>query len=119
MVDLELLGGTREAAGVGQREKESQVVPVHARLRINAQSLRGKVHSGGRDAVIHSRSRRQTWNDELIPTLAGHPRDLQARISDGRTAPGALRLRRMVWSDGDGTTTLLRFVQLNIPGVRG
>jgi hypothetical protein len=36
MVDPELFGRAREAAGFGEREKEFEVVPVHATLRINA-----------------------------------------------------------------------------------
>jgi len=43
------------------------------------------VHSGGRDAVIHSRSRKQTWNDELIPTTS-----MQAGAGRGRLALSAL-----------------------------
>src|SRR5438046_45028 len=50
---------TREAAGFGQREKELQVVPVHARLRIIAHSLRRNWRSANDDAVIQLRSRRR------------------------------------------------------------
>jgi hypothetical protein len=40
VVDPELLRSAREAPGLGQREKEFEVVPVHSCLRTIAQSLR-------------------------------------------------------------------------------
>jgi hypothetical protein len=36
MIDPQLVGRTRKAAGFSQREKEPEVIPVHACLRINA-----------------------------------------------------------------------------------
>src|SRR3954470_4336076 len=58
MVDAELLGSARQAAVFGEREEESKVVPVHARLRKNAHSLRRNAHSaqdGGASRVLLER----------------------------------------------------------------
>ena len=51
MIDPEFFRRARKAAGFGQREKEFQVVPVHAQLRINAPSLRRNARSAAGDGV--------------------------------------------------------------------
>jgi hypothetical protein len=51
MVDPQLFGRPRKAPGFGQREKEFQVVPVHARLRINAHPLCRNLRSADGDTV--------------------------------------------------------------------
>ena len=85
MVDLELLGGTRQAAGVGQREKRISGCPSPCPLANKRAITAREVRSGGRDAVIHSRSRKPTRNDELIPTTS-----IQAGAGRARLALGAL-----------------------------